>query len=101
MGLTLKEEAQKFLANVPEEYAFWCRDGRILRNLSELRDALDSMTDESFVHHSNAEKQDFSNWVRDVIGDERLAKDLGKATNRARAAKLVASRISILSRRLA
>lgn len=101
MVLTLKEEAKKFLASVPEEYVFRCNDGRILRNMQELKDAFNGMTDDTFTYHSNAEKKDFSNWVRDIIGDERLAKDLEKAANRAQAIRQVASRVSILSKRLA
>jgi hypothetical protein len=104
MALTLKEQAKKFLANVPEEYVFRCCDGTIFRNMQELKDGLDSMTDESFTYHSNTEKKDFSNWVRDIIGDAKLARDLEKAANRTQAAKQaakqVASRLGILSRRL-
>jgi len=97
---TLKQEANRFLADVPEEYIFRCCDGQILRNVKELRDSLNTMKEETYVFHVNKEKNDFTNWVRDIIKDERLAKDLQKATNRAQAAKLVASRRATLSKRL-
>jgi hypothetical protein len=98
---TLKQEANRFLANVPEEYVFRCCDGTILRNVKELGDTFKTMTDEAYVFHANKEKNDFANWVRDVIKDERLAKDLQKATNRAQAAKLVANKMVMFSKRLA
>jgi hypothetical protein len=101
MAMTLKEQAQKLLAKVPDEYVFRCQDGRILRDMKELAEALATMTDETFAYHSNAEKKDFSKWVRDVIGDEKLAKDLEKAGNRAQAAKQAATRVATLTRRLA
>jgi len=101
MTMTLKELAQKLLAKVPDEYVFRCQDGRILRDMKELAEALATMTDETFAYHSNAEKKDFSNWVRDIIGDEKLAKDVGKASNRTQAARQVAGRIAILTQRLA
>jgi len=101
MAETLKQEAKRLLADVPEEYVFWCHDGRILRSTKELGAALNAMADETYAFHVNTEKNDFANWVRDVIKDERLAKDLQKAPNQAQAAKLVASRMSILSKRLA
>ena len=41
-----------------------------------------------------------SNWVEDIIKDGMLANDLQKATNRAQAAKLVANRIAILSKKV-
>jgi len=100
MAMTLKEEAKKFLADVPEEHVFRCCDGGIFSNLKELKDGLGSMTDESFACHSNAEKNDFSNWVTDVIGDKKLAADLRKAVTRTQAAKQVASKVAILSKRL-
>jgi len=101
MAETLNQEAKRLLADVSEEYVFWCHDGRILRSMKELGDALTTMTDETYTFHANIEKNDFANWVRDVIKDERLAKDLQKAPNQAQAAKLVASKMSILSKRLA
>ena len=101
MAETLKQEAKRLLADVPEEYVFGCCDGQILRNMKELGDALNTMTDETYAFHANTEKNDFSNWVKDIIKDGMLANDLQKATNQAQAAKLVANRMAILSKRLA
>ena len=100
MAGTFKEQAQKFLSQVPEEYVFRCQDGRVLRDMKELAEALTTMTDETFAYHSNIEKKDFSNWVRDIIGDEKLASDLGKATIRTQAAKQAATRVDVLSKKL-
>jgi len=101
MAETLKEQAKRLLADVPEEYVFWCHDGGILRSMKELGDALNSMTDETYAFHANAEKNDFTNWVRDIIKDGRLARDLQKATDRAQAAKQAATRVATLTKRLA
>ena len=70
------QEARRFLVDVPIEHSFRYRDGKILRNMKELYDAFSVMTDETYVFHHNKEKNDFSNWVRDIIGDTKLAKDL-------------------------
>lgn len=101
MAETLKQEAKRLLADVPEEYVFRCRNGDILHNLKELGDEFKTMPEENYAFHANAEKNDFTSWVRDIIKDERLASDLQKAPNQGQAAKLVASRIAILSKRLA
>ena len=93
-----RREAQKFLADVPQEYVFWCHDGQILRNMKELSDALSAMTDETYGYHWNAEKKNFSNWVRDTIGDVKLAKDLEEATTRSSATSHVATRLSYLTK---
>ncbi len=97
----LKYDAQKFLAIVPEEYVFRCHDGRILKDMKELGEALAAISDETFAYHSNPERKDFSNWVRDIIGDEKLAKDLENALYRNQAARIVATRIDILTKALA
>jgi hypothetical protein len=97
----LREEAQKFLANVPEEYVFWCCEGRVFRNMQELGDALGTMIDDTFAYHANAQKNDFSNWVRDIIKDDKLAQDLEESVSRMQAANAVASRIAFLTSKLA
>lgn len=97
MDKVLKQDAKKFLANVPEEYVFRCCDGRTFRNMKELGQAFNNMGDEGFTYHANTEKNDFSNWVKDIIKDEKLARDLAKSSNQSEAAKAVVSRISFLS----
>jgi len=85
--------ARQWLGNVPEEKRFWCSDGRVLCNLSELETALRQMSEDTFRYHCNETKSDFSRWVKDVIGDEKLSRDLAKSTTQAQAAKSVASRL--------
>jgi hypothetical protein len=91
-----KAMAQARLADVSEDKRFWCCDGRVLQNLAELQIALRQMSDETFRYHSNEEKTDFSNWVRDVIGDEILSRQLQGSVSRLEAAKSVAARITWL-----
>ena len=81
MARIMKQDALRLLGNVPEEYVFRCCDGRIFRTLQETREILESMTDETFAFHSNVERNDFSKWVKDIIKDEKLARDLGKSKN--------------------
>jgi hypothetical protein len=99
MATMSKTAAKVRLSDVSEEKRFWCHDGRYLKNLEELEAALGQMTNDTFSYHSSESKTDFSNWVRDVIGDEKLARDLLKATTPAEAAKNVASRIKWLKTR--
>jgi hypothetical protein len=96
-----KEGAQKFLAIVPEEYIFWCCDGSTFRDIKELADGLAAMSEDVFTSHVNSEKNDFYNWVRDVIKDEELASELAAATTRLQAADCVSDRVALLIDRLA
>lgn len=100
MAKMLKEDAERLLANVPEENVFICCDGRTFRNMEELSHAFSNMGNEGFAYHANTEKNDFSNWVKDVIKDEKLARDLVKSRNQSQAAKAVTDRMSFLSNKL-
>jgi hypothetical protein len=91
-----KSMARKILADVPDEKRFWLADGRYLKNLEELEAALVQMSPETFRAHSNEEKTDFSNWVKDVMGDDKLAGDLLKCETQERAARAVAERLNFL-----
>jgi len=95
-----KEAYRSRLADVPAEKIFRCHDGRNLRNLEELSVALSDMTEQSFSHHVTEQRNDFSNWVRDVIDDSTLAKSLTKATDRAQANQIVGDRVAWLKDRV-
>jgi hypothetical protein len=91
-----KRQAQKYLSQVPEPNVFWCNDGSIFRDIKELKNALALMSDHTFACHCNDAKKDFSNWIRDIIGDEKLAKNLESASDRQQAFKIVEERCSLL-----
>jgi len=95
-----KSVVEKRLGDVSQEKQFWCHDGRYLKNLQELEANLEQITEEAFRHHVNETKNDFSNWVRDVIGDDKLSRDLQKSATRTQAAKSVAERIISLKKKI-
>jgi hypothetical protein len=68
--------------------------------MQELAEALTTMTDDTFAFHSNVDKSDFSNWVKDVIRDTKLARDLLKSPDKTQASKAVQERITFLTSKL-
>jgi hypothetical protein len=96
----LRKDAERLLGNVPSDHVFRCRDGRMIAGMPELEDALNVMSDETYSYHANVEKNDFSKWVREVIGDQKLANDLIKSPGRSQAAKVVANRTAFLREKL-
>ncbi|MBE0480049.1 MAG: hypothetical protein IBX68_03620 [Dehalococcoidia bacterium] len=94
------EDAGRWLNNVPDEYVFRCRDGKVFKNMQELEQALVNMTDESFAFHVDDHHNDFHNWVRDIIKDEKLARDLAKSRSRSQATVSVSRRLAFLRDRL-
>jgi len=95
-----KEEANRRLGDVPDDKRFWCQDGKVVKNIKELEKALNDTSDDIFHYHAGEGRNDFSNWVRDVVGDNKLANDLSKAKSRIQASKAVAQRISFLKSKL-
>ena len=92
-----RKQNRKLSEKVPAEYVFWCHDGTVFSDVNELVTGLLSMTDEVFTYHSNPEKHDFSNWIRDIIGDEILADELARASDRLQAAECVSARLHELN----
>lgn len=91
-----KSKVKKLLSDVPDEKRFWSCDGQLLKNIPELETSLKEMNHDTFHYHVNESRNDFSNWVRDVIGDEKLAQDLQKSKTQAQATRCVSERISEL-----
>lgn len=73
---------KKILGEAPVEHHFVVADGKKLKNIIELADALETMTEEIFRHHANEFRNDFATWVKDVFYDHSLAEDISRAKNR-------------------
>lgn len=69
--------------DVPDEKVFWLNDGRVLKNLKELKEALRNMEDHVFFHHVNKERNDFYNWIKEVVKDSKLAKGIQRVKTKA------------------
>ncbi len=93
-------EARFLLSDAKEENSFNLQNGGRLKNLRELAEALDIMPGEVFLHHVTEEKNDFVNWVNDVIGDKELAKEISKTRLRSIMLSKVANRVKKLNERL-
>ena len=91
------EDAKLILMDVVPKHYFNLHMGASIRNLQELAETLEIMDDATFKHHVTKNKNDFSNWVRDVINDVDLSKDLLKAKNRKKAFEITKERIEQLN----
>lgn len=98
--VTDKGMYESWLGDVPQDKVFWRHDGGAVKNLDELAAALRQMSEETFRYHAAGGKSDFSNWVRDVIGDGTLANQLQKAMTQTTAARKVETRLGWLKARL-
>jgi len=97
--MAAKEGASKYLNEVVPEQCFWVNNGPILKNLEDLANALPIMDSGTYCHHVNKEKNDFSKWISDVIGDKKLAKTLSRAKSKESALKHLRNRLNSLKKK--
>lgn len=72
----------------PEQF-FYSSDGKILKNVRDLVRALKKIDKDSFNHHVSDERNDFSNWINDIIRDRKLAERIRDVRNPKEMAKII------------
>ncbi len=88
-----KKSTATAMANAPDDKRFWVSDGKVLRNVNDLYGALKAMSDGTFRHHVNKEKNDFAKWLREVLKESRLARQIKRVKTREATIKWVAGRL--------
>ena len=89
------KEALKLLWNVDAGVAFHFCNGKSARSLKELLAGIKTLNEEQYQHHVYFDHNDFSNWLFDIIGDDKLGRDLFNAKKK-NAIALLKARISYL-----
>jgi len=86
------------LSDCKPDFSFWMCNGNIERNLYELLSAIKTSDDWIFKYHVNSDnnKNDFANWIRDVLGDKILADRLKNVLDKNRYVKIIERRIKQL-----
>jgi hypothetical protein len=92
------DKAKEILSDVKAESYFKIHLGTNIGNLFELKEALTIMSNDSFKHHVNSQKNDFSAWVRNVIKDKDLAKSIEKITEREHMRDIISVRLDELEK---
>ena len=95
----MDEAPQHVLRTVGDDVSFRFCTGHEARSLNEFHEHLARLDEEAFRHHANEERNDFSAWVHEVVGDERLARDLKDATQE-QALALLKARLTFLTETL-
>ncbi len=73
-----KAKALHIMRPVEGEQRFFCANGDVWGSLTECSRYVQNISQEAFHHHCNIERCDFSSWIKDVLGDEKLATDIQK-----------------------
>ncbi|OYT27785.1 MAG: hypothetical protein B6U97_00540 [Candidatus Altiarchaeales archaeon ex4484_96] len=88
---------KKAIVDVPQDKVFWVHDGPVLKNLEDLANELSKMSFETFHYHVNPYKNDFANWIKEVIGDAKLADEIRKLKTRKSTSRHVKEKIKQLN----
>lgn len=68
----------KRVSELPIEKQFHFRDGTSAKNLRDLKEKIESLPYNEFYNHVNAEKNDFANWVENVLEQHDLSERMRK-----------------------
>lgn len=75
------------------EKSFFVSDGSVYANLADLAKGLKKMHPDTYKYHANEEKNDFHNWIKDVFGNQKLAKQALGAKDQKQLARIVAAKL--------
>ena len=91
------EEARRILGRVPDPVSFWLCTNRKLFSLKELSFSLEEVSDETFRYHVNRDKNDFENWIRDIIQDTELPNKISIIKTKETLTRKIQERVDELS----
>jgi hypothetical protein len=97
MNALKSQDIDVVMADVEPQHYFVTKDGRQIKNMRELAEVLEKMNEDVFTYHVNAQKNDFSNWLKDVIRDEELAKEIA-GRSKAETASKISSKVARLNK---
>ncbi len=81
------------LGEAPQEFEFYLGDGRKLKSVFELVDALEHMSEDLFKEHVNEIKNDFSSWINDVFSEPNVAKEIKKMKDKIETQKVLMKKL--------
>jgi hypothetical protein len=88
-----KKNTSSLLMDTEPEKSFWLCDGRTLKNLKELVQALEKMEKSVWNYHVTSGKNDFANWIEGVFGQNQLGAAVRKVKSARTAAKKIQSKL--------
>jgi hypothetical protein len=95
-GTHTSATASRCLVQAPPDKTFWVNGGPVLADLQQLRNALaGEISDEQFVYHVTDDKNDFAQWVEEVLGETQCAQALREAKSRTEALHATESTLAV------
>lgn len=80
--------------NIPEHKRFFAVNSMSASSLLELRNMIAEMTEHDFKHHVSEERNDFANWIRDILHNDHLADRLQRVKSKGHTFELLNDEIT-------
>ena len=90
------EDARRILEKVSASDAFWLCTNHNLRSLTELVETLEGVNDDVFRYHVARDKNDFEVWIREVVLDKELAREIARVKTKETLIRKINERVSYL-----
>lgn len=91
-------EARRILSRVAPKDAFWLCTNENLRNLKGLLNSLDEVDDDVFRYHVTRDRNDFEVWIRDILKDKELAREIARVKTKETLIRKINERLELLYR---
>lgn len=86
-SVSAKKTKARVIKEAKPEQCFWVNNGPICKTHADLKKALNAMTKEQYAYHTKGGRNDFANWLTDVMGHHDCAARLKKSRTQAGAVK--------------
>ncbi|MBI3037022.1 hypothetical protein HYY73_04725 [Candidatus Woesearchaeota archaeon] len=74
---------------VEPELALWLSNGATVRSLNELAATLKKLSAKDYKEHVNKERNELADWVKEILNDDSLARQLRRAKTKGQAAQAI------------
>ncbi len=90
------ENIKKILSEVSDFESFWFCNNNVANSLESLSKLLLEVDDTTFRYHLHKNKNDYEDWIKNVIGDEEFSKEISRVKTRFTLSKKIEERILFL-----
>ncbi len=94
------EDIKKILSNVSDFESFWFCNNTVASSLEELSKLLLEIDDTTFRYHLHKNKNDYEDWIKNIIGDEEFSKEISRVKTRVTLSKKIEERVDFLKKQL-
>ena len=78
----MAQKPKKTLVVAPYDKCFFVNGGAVIKDMNELKHALETMSDDQFACHVSSGRNDFANWIEQILDDADLAGKIKRCKTR-------------------